>query len=84
MRRLRRRTREGVEVWVDGGVDEWVDIRGVDRFSSLVKQNKKLKIALSFASPEKEKYFVYIYDVIAWEKLYKRFRLYYFSVMKRK
>ena len=69
---------------MDGWVDEWVDIRGVYRFSSLVKQNKKLKIVLSFASPEKEKYFVYIYDVITWEKLYKRFRLYYFSVMKRK
>ena len=44
MRRLRRRTREGVEVWVDGWVEEWVDIRGVYRFSSLVKQNKKAKI----------------------------------------
>jgi hypothetical protein len=30
-----------------------MDIRGVYRFSSLMKQNKKLKITLSFASPEK-------------------------------
>ncbi len=33
---------------------------------------KKLKIALSLASPEKEKYFLFIYDVITWEIFYKR------------
>jgi len=38
---------------------------------------KKLKIALSFASPEKEKYFLFIYEVITWEKFHKRCRLYY-------
>jgi len=32
-----------------------------------MKQQKRAKIALSFASPEKEKYF-FIYEVIAWEK----------------
>ena len=53
MRRLRRRTSGGVEVWVDrrrtseggggmGGRRE--KVRGVYRFSSLVKQNKKAKI----------------------------------------
>jgi hypothetical protein len=29
-----------------------MDIRGVYSFSSLVKQNKKAKITLSFASPD--------------------------------
>ena len=29
---------------------------------------KKGKIALSFASPEKEKYFLFIYEVITWGK----------------
>ena len=33
---------------------------------------KKLKIALSFASPEKEKYFLFIYEVITWEIFHKR------------
>ena len=37
-------------------------------FSSLVKQKRGGKIALSFASPEKEKYFLFIYEVITWEK----------------
>jgi hypothetical protein len=45
-----------------------MDIRGVYGFSSLMKQKKKLKITLSFASPEEENYFFYIYDVITWEK----------------
>jgi hypothetical protein len=31
-----------------------MDIRGVCGFSSLMKQNKKAKNTLSFASPEKE------------------------------
>jgi hypothetical protein len=30
------------------------------------------KITLSFASPEKEKYLFYIYDVITWEKEKKK------------
>jgi hypothetical protein len=34
----------------------------------LLSKIKKLKITLSFASPEKENYFFYIYDVITWEK----------------
>jgi hypothetical protein len=33
-----------------------------------VKQNKKLKFASSFTSPEKENYFLNICDVITWEK----------------
>ena len=48
-------------------------VRGEYRFSSLIKQKKKGgEIALSFASPEKEKYFLFIYEVITWEKIYKR------------
>jgi hypothetical protein len=38
---------------------------------------KKLKIALSFASPEKENYYIYIYAVITWEIFYKRPSNYY-------
>ena len=37
-------------------------------FSSPMKQKVKGKIALSFASPEKEKYFLIIYEVITWGK----------------
>jgi len=33
-----------------------------------MKKKKKAKIALSFASPEKEKYFLFIYEVITWKK----------------
>jgi hypothetical protein len=33
-----------------------------------MKQKIKAKIALSFASPKKEKYFLFIYEVITWEK----------------
>jgi hypothetical protein len=33
---------------------------------------KKGKIALSFASPEKEKYFLFIYEVITWGKKEKK------------
>jgi hypothetical protein len=33
-----------------------MDIRGVYRFSSLVKQKIKAKITLAFASPEKKNY----------------------------
>jgi hypothetical protein len=51
-----------------GGRRERVRRRG--GFSSLMKQKKKGKIALSFASPEKE-FFIYIYDVInTWKKFF--------------
>jgi len=33
---------------------------------------KKLKNAPSFASPGKENYYFYIYDVITWEKIKKK------------
>jgi hypothetical protein len=45
-----------------------VRVRGVYRFSSLMKQNKKGKNCAVFASPEKENYYIYIYAVITWEK----------------
>jgi len=32
----------------------------------------KGKITLSFASPEKENLYIYIYAVITWGKIYKR------------
>ena len=32
---------------------------------------------MSFASPEKEKYFLFIYEVITWEKILKRASNYY-------
>jgi hypothetical protein len=37
-----------------------MDIGGGYRFSSLVKQNKKAKIALSFASPKRKIFFIYL------------------------
>jgi hypothetical protein len=49
-------------------------------FSSLMKQKKRGKIALSFASPEKE-FFIYIYDVITWEEILKRATIHYFSAL---
>jgi hypothetical protein len=52
-----------------------MDIRGVYRFSSLVKK-KKGKITLSFASPEKKLLF-YIYDVIVKQIFDKRSTKYY-------
>jgi hypothetical protein len=42
--------------WVGGRMD----IRGVYRFSSLMKQKKKLKITLSFASPKKKIIILYL------------------------
>jgi hypothetical protein len=50
--------------WIGGRREK---VRGECGFSSLMKQKKKLKFTLSFASPEKE-FFLYIYDVITWEK----------------
>jgi hypothetical protein len=44
-----------------------IDIRGVYRFSSLVKQNKKAKIYAVFCFAGK-RFFFYIYDVITWEE----------------
>jgi len=41
-----------------------------------MKQKKKAKIALSFASPEKD-FFFYIYEAITWGKIPKRASLYY-------
>jgi len=41
-----------------------------------MKQKKKAKIALSFASPEKENIF-FIYEVITWEFFSKRSSIYY-------
>ena len=37
------------------------------------------KITLSFASPEKEKYLFYIYEVITWEKFHKRAANHYYD-----
>jgi hypothetical protein len=47
----------------------------------LMKQKKGGKIALSFASPEKEKYYYFIYDVITWDFFSKESRIYYLSRM---
>jgi hypothetical protein len=37
-----------------------VRVRGEYRFSSLVKQKKKRKITLSFTSPEKDFFFIFM------------------------
>jgi hypothetical protein len=44
-----------------------MDIRGVYGFSSLMKQNIKAKISAVFCFAGKD-FFIYIYDVITWEK----------------
>ena len=62
---------------MDGWVEEWVDIRGVYRFSSLVKQNKKAKIYAVFCFAGKKKLLFYIYAVIVKQKNYKRSSKYY-------
>jgi hypothetical protein len=49
-----------------------MDIRGVYRFSSLVKQNKKLKFTLSFASPDFFSKKKLCYEVIVKQIFYKR------------
>ncbi len=51
--------RFGYEKWLQGGSI------GLALVWSKIK---KLKFALSFASPEKEKYFLFIYEVITWGK----------------
>ena len=56
------------EVWVDrwvryGWIGGWREkVRGVYGFSSLMKQKIKAKNCAVF-SPEKEKYFLFIYEV---------------------
>ncbi len=52
---------------MDGWVEELVDIRGVYRFSSLVKQNKKAKNCAVFWFAGK-RFFFNICEVITWEK----------------
>ena len=52
-----------------GGFKEWVDgwaegegKGGVWGYEAYEVKNKKGKITLSFTSPEKEKYYIYIYE----------------------
>jgi hypothetical protein len=47
-------------------------VRGEYMFSSLMKQKIKGKNCAVFASPEKEKCYLFIYEVITWEFFYKR------------
>ena len=49
-----------------------MSVRGVYRFSSLVKQNKKAKICFVIYIAGKRKLFFYIYAVIVKQKIYKR------------
>jgi hypothetical protein len=48
-----------------------MDTRGAIGLWSLWSKKEKGKITLSFASPEKEKIYIYIYDVITWKKISK-------------
>jgi hypothetical protein len=54
------------------------DIRGVYRFSSLVKQNKKAKNYAVFCFAGKKKILFYIYAVIVKQIFYKRSTNHYF------
>jgi hypothetical protein len=60
------------EVRKDGWRNGWIGgqrekVRGVYGFSSLMKQNKKAKNCAVFCFAVK-RFFLYIYDVITWEK----------------
>ena len=54
-----------------------MDIRGVYRFSSLVKQNKKAKFYAVFCFAGKRIFFFNIYDVIVKQFFYTRSSNYY-------
>ena len=54
-----------------------MSVRGVYRFSSLVKQNKKAKICFVIYIAGKRKLFFYIYAVIVKQIFYKRSSNYY-------
>ena len=63
MRRLWRRNHEWVEVWAEGLqtiCTITMSVRGVYRFSSLVKQNKQAKIYAVFCFAGKRKLLFYI------------------------
>ena len=59
----------GMGGWVGGGMSGY---KGVYRFSSLVKQNKKAKICFVIYIAGKKKLLFYIYAVIVKQKIYKR------------
>ena len=58
-----------------------MDIRGVYRFSSLVKQNKKAKICFVIHIAGERKLLFYIYAVIVKQIFYKRSTNYYSRVV---
>jgi hypothetical protein len=58
-RRVREKVKGGVK-GLSSRAELRDKVRGEYRFSSLMKQKKKAKIALSFASPEKELFFLYL------------------------
>jgi hypothetical protein len=51
--------------WIGGQREK---VRGMYRFNSLMKQNKKGKNCAVFCFAGKRNFFIYIYDVITWEK----------------
>ena len=57
-----------------------MDIRGVYRVSSLMKQNKKGKNYAVFCFAGKRKLLFIYYAVITWEIFYKRATIYYLCV----
>ena len=82
--RTDRRVEGLVAEWVVGwGVrNGWIDgrrekVRGVYRFSSLVKQNKKAKNYAVFCFTGKKKLLFYIYAVIVKQIFCKRFTNHY-------
>jgi hypothetical protein len=51
--------------WIGGQREK---VRGMYRFNSLMKQNKKGENCAVFCFAGKRNFFIYIYDVITWEK----------------
>ena len=48
--------------------DRWAEREDKGGVRESLSREVQRKITLSFTSPKKEKYFIYIYDVITWGK----------------
>ena len=71
---IRGEYRVMINLWFE----KWTQGGGIG-LALLWSKIKKGKNALSFASPEKEKYFLFIYEVITWGKRKKSSAIYYWQ-----
>jgi hypothetical protein len=82
-RRVRATQKERQRLVAEGWVGGRMDMRGVYRFSSLVKQNKKVKIRFVIHIAGEKKLLFYIYAVIVKQKNYKRSTNHYRRASRR-